>query len=201
VVSHRPFRRMLVQVQDVWSKVMRLRAPVKMAVIVTTKDRGAERCTGYMNETGSVLMTYHWGAFGQPLLQRTSSKYYIFRVSVCSLSFAACNLLAPFCPAVQYISKLSHKRQDFQKKSYWTQNVCFDFMYRCAWKISHSRKNWARCDPKYLLVFMWSALTLFLSDFNETWISRQIFEKSSDIKLHENLSGSVRTERSGVSEK
>ena len=29
---------------------------------------------------------------------------------------------------------------------------------------------------------------LFLSDFNEIWISRQIFEKVSDIKFHQNPS-------------
>jgi len=29
---------------------------------------------------------------------------------------------------------------------------------------------------------------LFLSDFNQNWISRQIFEKSSNIKFPENLS-------------
>jgi len=28
----------------------------------------------------------------------------------------------------QYLSTLSHKRHDF-RKSYWIQNVCFDFLY------------------------------------------------------------------------
>jgi hypothetical protein len=33
---------------------------------------------------------------------------------------------------------------------------------------------------------------LFLSDFNETWISRQMFEKASNIKFHENPSNGSR---------
>jgi len=31
--------------------------------------------------------------------------------------------------AVPYISRLSHKRQDFREGGYWTQNACFDFLY------------------------------------------------------------------------
>ena len=38
------------------------------------------------------------------------------------------------CPALQYFST-SHKRYDFRKKkSYWTQNVCCDFIYNCCLK-------------------------------------------------------------------
>ena len=33
------------------------------------------------------------------------------------------------CPPLPYFSTLSHKREDFPKKNYWTQNVCFDFIY------------------------------------------------------------------------
>jgi hypothetical protein len=41
------------------------------------------------------------------------------------------------------------------KKSYWKQNVCFDFLYNfCVWNISHSKKNWARYDKKRVLVFI-----------------------------------------------
>jgi hypothetical protein len=38
------------------------------------------------------------------------------------------SLAAPYFPA------LSHKRDDFQNKSYWTQNVCFDFLYKFCLK-------------------------------------------------------------------
>jgi len=43
----------------------------------------------------------------------------------------ACAILSSVaCPALQYFSTLSHKLLDFRnKKNYWTQNVCFDFLY------------------------------------------------------------------------
>jgi hypothetical protein len=37
-------------------------------------------------------------------------------------------------------------------KRYWTQNTCFDFLYKFFRKLSHSKRNWAR----YLVVFTWS---------------------------------------------
>ena len=42
----------------------------------------------------------------------------------------ACAILSSVaCPAVQYFSTFSHKRQDFRgKKSYLTSNVCFYFL-------------------------------------------------------------------------
>jgi len=32
------------------------------------------------------------------------------------------------CPTVPYFSTLSHKRQHFRKKCYWTKNICIDFL-------------------------------------------------------------------------
>jgi len=38
-------------------------------------------------------------------------------------------------PGSKYVFTLSHKRHDFRKKkSYWTQNVCFDFLYNICLK-------------------------------------------------------------------
>jgi hypothetical protein len=59
------------------------------------------------------------------------------------------------CHALQYLSTLSHKRYDFQKKSYCTQNVYFDFLYKFVWNISHSKTNWARYDHKCAQVFLY----------------------------------------------
>ena len=54
------------------------------------------------------------------------------------------------------------------------------------WNISHSKKNWARYDEKYILVFH-VKYRLFLSDFNETWIfCTQFRKKYSSIKFREN---------------
>jgi hypothetical protein len=74
------------------------------------------------------------------------------------------------CPAVQYFSTLSRKRRDFRKKKcYWTQNVCFDSSTTFVWNISHSKKNWARCNHNCMLVLIIKYL-LVVSDFNRTWI-------------------------------
>jgi hypothetical protein len=58
-------------------------------------------------------------------------------------------------------------------------------------KIFNSKKNWARYYQKCILVFMWSTLyschILMKLEF-----SRQIFEKCSNIKFHENPSSGSR---------
>jgi len=54
-----------------------------------------------------------------------------------------------------------------------------------VWNISHSKKNWARCDQKCISVFIYDAryycLILLKLEF-----SRQFFEIYSNIKRHEN---------------
>jgi len=81
----------------------------------------------------------HRGAFVLPVLQWKSKKYYIFCVCVCSLRYPACNAHEPYCPSVacpalRHFPKLSHTRNDFTKKCYWTQNVFFDFLYNFCLK-------------------------------------------------------------------
>jgi len=46
-----------------------------------------------------------------------------------SMQYACAILPSVACPAVQYFPTLSHKRHDLRKKSYWTQNVCLEFLY------------------------------------------------------------------------
>jgi hypothetical protein len=43
-----------------------------------------------------------------------------------------------------------------------------------VWNISHSKKKWARCDKKCILVFKYP---LFLSHINETWAFPTDFRK------------------------
>jgi len=73
------------------------------------------------------------------------------------------------CLALQYFSRLSHKRHDLKKEIYWTQNVCFDFVYNFVWNISHCKNKWARHDQKCILVFTLSPSYSSLI-INETWI-------------------------------
>jgi len=42
-------------------------------------------------------ITWHLGAFEQPLLQLKSNKYYIFLVYVCSLRYPAYKVHASYC--------------------------------------------------------------------------------------------------------
>jgi hypothetical protein len=55
--------------------------------------------------------------------------------------------------------------------------------------ISHSKKNWARYDHKRTLVFTKVPISLTLMKLE---FSRQIFEKYSNNKFHENLSNDSR---------
>jgi len=76
------------------------------------------------------------------------------------------------CLAVPHFSTLSYQWHDFRKKSYWNKTCVLTFSTIFVWNISHSKKNWTRCDHECTLV-----LPLFLSDFNETLIFSTDFRK------------------------
>ena len=96
------------------------------------------------------------------------------------------------CPALLRFSTLSHKRHDFRKKKK-LQNITMSvssFSTTFVGNIFQSKKKWASYDRKCILVFVWSTRyscpILIKLEF-----SRQIFEKYSNIKFHENpFSGS-----------
>jgi hypothetical protein len=89
------------------------------------------------------------------------------------------------CLAVPYFSALSHKLYDFCKNV--TEWKCVSiFCTTCVWKISHSKKNSARYC-KCTVVCKWS--TSYSSQIlMKLEFSRQIFDKYSTIKFHENPS-------------
>jgi len=92
----------------------------------------------------------------------------------------ASDILSPAaCPTLQYFSTLAHKWQDFRKKkkSYWTQKTrVLIFSTTFIWNISHSKKNWARCDKK-VYNGLQIKYQLFLSYFNKTRIFSTNFRK------------------------
>jgi hypothetical protein len=62
--------------------------------------------------------------------------------------------------------------------------MSFDFLYNFVWNISHPRETWATYYLKYFCkVPGYSCKILIKLGF-----SRQIFEKSSNVKFHENAS-------------
>ena len=110
------------------------------------------------NNTGSVLTTLQWEAFVQPLLQWKGYKYYILSVCVCSLRYPAwkggrhivfCDPpgFTIFFPYFPINGKIFEKKK-FTYDKMWV----LIFPTTFVWNISHSNKNWARCDQK--CVFM-----------------------------------------------
>jgi hypothetical protein len=53
-------------------------------------------------------------------------------------------------------SRLSHKRHDFRKKVIEHERCVLIFSTTFVWNIFRSKKNWARCDHKCILVTMFS---------------------------------------------
>jgi hypothetical protein len=115
-----------------------------------------------LNTTDNVRITQHWGggAFLLQLLQWKSNKYYIFSVPVCSLRYRASKAHAPYChlwPASLY-NIFPHYLINgtiFRKKKFIEHKMCvLNFSTLSVWKISLSKKNWARYDQKCLDVFM-----------------------------------------------
>jgi malate synthase len=82
-----------------------------------------------------------------------------------------------------HLATLSHKRHDFRKTRYRTQNVCFDFLYNFCLKYFSLYEELSEIWSKFGLQVKYR---LFLSDFNE--LSRQFLEKYSNIKFNENPS-------------
>ena len=71
------------------------------------------------------------------------------------------------------------------------KGVFSNFSTTFVWNISHSKKNWARCDRKCILVFMWST-GYCCQIFRKVGFTRNILEKYSNIKFHENPLGGSR---------
>ena len=62
---------------------------------------------------------------------------------------ACARLSSVACPALQYLFTLFHKCHVFRKKIVKHKLCALIFSPSFAWKISHSRKNWARYDNIY----------------------------------------------------
>ena len=116
-------------------------------------------------------------------------KYNILCVCVCVFVFV-CSLSYPSCkarPRIIFSSvaiwlfsiffTLSHKRHDFRKKLTEHKMCVSIFSITFVWNISHSKKNWARYDQKYIHIGLHLKYPIFLSYFNETLIFSPEFLK------------------------
>ena len=102
----------------------------------------------------------------------------------------ACAILSSVaCPALQYFFTLQTARFP-KKKSYWTQNVCFDFVHNFCLTHFSFFEELSEIWLKKMFIDLVVKYLLFWSDCNETWILSTVFSKKklSNIKFCENPS-------------
>ena len=140
-----------------------------------------------------MRITWHSGAFVQQSLEWKSNYYYyyyyIFWMRVWGLRYTACNAHASYCHLwlaplhnIFPLSLISGTIFERKKEIYWTQNGCFDFLYKFCLKFCLKIDDiWSKMYIGFRVKY-----PLFLSDFNETWIFLTNFRKIINIKFHEN---------------
>ena len=100
----------------------------------------------------------------------------------------ACAILSPVaCPALQYFSTVSPKRNDFRKKCVQYKTRIFIFSPVLVWRIFHSKNSWATYCQNLTLVSVYSTIYSCPIIMNLEF-SGQLFEKYTNIKFHENPS-------------
>ena len=86
----------------------------------------------------------------QWILHRLECVLIVFGIHQCAWAI----LSSVVCYVVQYFSTISHTRYDFLK-SFIENKICvWSFSTKFVWKISHSKKKWARYDQKCILIFV-----------------------------------------------
>jgi hypothetical protein len=126
------------------------------------------------NKTVNIRIKVIWGAFFQPLQQRKSNKYYIFRQCVCVFlalgtqceilmnnilicGLSGCTIFFNIIPQILRFS---------EKKKVTDHKTCFNFLYNFGWNITQSKKKWARYNQICILVFMLSDVILARVSWN-----------------------------------
>ena len=115
-----------------------------------------------------------------------NNKYYIFGVCACSLSYPVGNAHAPYCH-LWPVGLYNIFQQYFMNGTIFGEGGVIEqkmhvsiFSVTFVWNISHYKNNWARYDQK-CTSYSCQILMALVS-------SREIFEKYSNTKFHENPS-------------
>jgi len=93
--------------------------------------------------------------------------------------------------AATHFSTLSLKQHDLRKNLFRHAMCVFIFSKIFVLNVYHSKKNSARYHHKYAYIFMYST-RYCCQILMKPEYSRQSFERSSNIKFHENLSSGSR---------
>jgi hypothetical protein len=100
------------------------------------------------------------------------------------MQYACAILWSVPCPALQYFSHIISQTARFSKKRYWTQNVCFDFLYNFCLKHFSFREEFSE---------IWSETRIGLhvkcQVSMKLQFSLQIFQRRSNVKCHKIPSG------------
>ena len=116
------------------------------------------------------------------------TKHYASSLTVKVVAMRVRRLPTVACFPLRRFSTLSHKRHVFWGKSYWTKNVCFDFLYNffsetfSFWE--ELSEIWSKLVRNGLRVKYRYSCQIWM----ELEFSWQIFEKDANIKFHDNLS-------------
>jgi hypothetical protein len=104
---------------------------------------------------------------------------------------SACSLLSSVaCPALRYFSTLSHKGSIFEQK--FIENEMCVFSFSTVWPEIFLLLRRIKRDTIKMYIGLHLKYSLFLSYFIKLELSRQIFEKYSKMKFHENPSSGHR---------
>ena len=71
----------------------------------------------------------------------------------------------------------------FEKKNFTEHKMCFDFLWKYFLKHSHSKKNWTRCDYRYILVFMYSTVIVMTLDLFDRFSQNAQISNLMEIRL------------------
>ena len=142
-----------------------------------------------LHKTCNVRITQHWGAFSATVVVvERSNKYYMLWVSVCSLSYPACNAHAPYCllwPVLLY-SIFPHYLINGTIFEETLMNIKCVFWFSLQ-LLSETflilRRTERDMIKMYIAVHV--KYRLLLSDFNKTFIfSTEFKKKYGKTKLH-----------------